>query len=66
MARRPTFPEEKMAKQRHIHDFKEESAVEGCNNWSSLIPLIVLKYKLKFNEGSYLKNNISKFTFIRK
>jgi hypothetical protein len=31
-----------------------------------LIPLKILKYRLKFNEGSFLTNNVSKYTFIRK
>lgn len=53
-----------LVREQMIQDFKEESL--GFSDWSSLIPVIVLKYKLKFNEGSYLKNNLSKFTFIRK
>lgn len=47
-----------------VEDFKRESLVK--KGWSSLVPISVVKYKLKFNEGSYLTNEISKFTFIRK
>lgn len=36
------------------------------SNWSALIPLIILKDRLNFNEGSYLTNSKSRFTFIRK
>jgi len=61
---RKVYQEEILAHESMVEDFKDESM--GFSNWSSLIPMIVLKYKLKFNEGSYLKNNISKYTFIRK
>lgn len=38
----------------------------GFRNWSALIPLTILKERLNFNEGSYLTNSKSRFTFIRK
>ena len=38
----------------------------GFKNWSSLIPLSVLKNKLKLEDSSYLTNGPSLYTFIRK
>ena len=35
-------------------------------NWSALIPIKVLKEKLKVDEGSFVTQATSKFTFIRK
>ena len=48
-----------------IDDFKNPRY--GCSeDWSALIPLSVMKYRLKYNEGSFLTNSTSRFTFIRK
>lgn len=53
------------AEQRLIDDFKNPR--HSCSeDWSALIPLSVMKYRLKFNEGSFLTNSTSRFTFIRK
>ena len=38
----------------------------GFKSWSSLIPLLVLKNKLKLEDSSYLTNGPSLYTFIRK
>ena len=48
----------------NVTDFRDSSL--GFKNWSALIPLVVLKHRLNFNEGSYLTNGQSLFTFIRK
>lgn len=48
----------------NIQDFRDPKL--GFTNWSALIPLIILKERLNFNEGSYLTNSKSRFTFIRK
>lgn len=46
---------------RPVGDLKQND-----NKWSSLIPLSVLKYRLDFNEGSFLSTGKSEFTFLRK
>ena len=38
----------------------------GFKNWSALIPVRVLKEKLGMEESSYLTNDVSKYTFIKK
>ena len=48
----------------NFKDFREQSL--GYRNWTALIPLLILKERLKFNEGSYLTQGKSLFTFIRK
>ena len=48
----------------NIKDFRDPQL--GYRNWSALIPLAILKERLHFNEGSYLTNCKSRFTFIRK
>mmetsp|Transcript_21720 Transcript_21720/g.33468 ORF Transcript_21720/g.33468 Transcript_21720/m.33468 type:complete len:188 (+) Transcript_21720:8813-9376(+) len=39
---------------------------EQFKNWSALIPIKILKERLKMEESSFLKGGTSKFTFIRK
>jgi len=61
---RATHPEELQVHQELVEDMRNSKY--GFKNWSSLIPLSVLKNKLKLEDSSYLTNGISLSTFIRK
>ena len=60
--KRVIFAEEKVYKNQKIVDFKKE----GYANWSNVVKIKVLKYKLKPKENSFLKTSKSNYTFIRK
>lgn len=61
---RYVYPEESLYKKKEVKNFKEMTP--SFENWSSQIPVRVLKEKLRFKDNSYLKNATSKYTFIRK
>lgn len=61
---RSKYPEELRAQQELIDDMRNQKY--GFKNWSSLIPLSVLKNKLRLEDSSYLTNGPSLYTFIRK
>ena len=56
------YPEEFIYKKQKITDYKKE----GFINWSNIVKVKVLKYKLKPKENSFLKTSKSNYTFIRK
>ena len=61
---RASYPEELQVQQELVEDMR--SSKYDFKNWSSLIPLSVLKNKLKLEDSSYLTNGTSLYTFIRK
>ena len=63
-SQRIKFPEETLAKNENVVDFRNTK--HSFKNWSALIPVRILKERLRVEESSYLTNATSKFTFIRK
>lgn len=62
--RKRRSPEEAKLDKGPIDDMRAEQ--HGFQDWSSKIPIKVLKEKLGLEESSYLSTGKSKFTFIRK